>query len=669
MAANNKIALTNVRVFDGASMREPSTVVIEGNVIGDDATGATEVDGRGAFLLPGLIDAHIHLNGVKSLEQLLRHGVTTGLDMASWPPASVDALRGLKGHTDIRSAGIPVSAPGTPHSRIPGFSREALLSSPDQAPKYVADRVAEGSDYIKVIADVPGPSQETLNAVVVAAHEHNKLVIAHASAFAPFHMAQEAGVDIVTHVPLDKPLDSAAVARMTTENRVVVPTLTMMEGIINRLRLKGRDYAHGRTSVTAMYHAGVPILAGTDANTTPGVPARVPHGESLHHELELLVDAGLSNLDALCAATSLPAKHFGLNDRGVIEPGRRADLILVGANPLDDIRATRQILRVWCGGVESSRDPDQDAVTLAAPKEPASSTQDFQGIVASTGQKPLHALNGDSVHVGASTAPEESTAPEVSTAPEDNQVQSGDSRHSEALTTLNGAQTSTGVSQEFKDPTIPQLARNSDGIIARSEVPTTPGAPLSSNGMKYDQEVKATPRAMSSDANISDNAETSATPETALTSESIAHEPEVSHAPVADHILEGASYGSEHPTAPEALTTPNHALEPSGTPDKQPDLANVSHGAEGSHAPVSASILSGPTTRDLETLNASKAEPFSNDASHDSEASRIPRADSTTANGPQPAAISRVPDAVPTLNDAASASVSTAAPKMVPNEA
>ena len=78
----------------------------------------------------------------------------------------------------------------------------------------------------------------------------------------------------------------------------------------------------------------------------------MPHGESLHRELELLVDAGLSTLDALLAATALPARYFGLTDRGAIEPGLRADLILIEADPLADITGTRAISRIWCGGVE-----------------------------------------------------------------------------------------------------------------------------------------------------------------------------------------------------------------------------------------------------------------------------------------------------------------------------
>ena len=83
----------------------------------------------------------------------------------------------------------------------------------------------------------------------------------------------------------------------------------------------------------------------------PKSPAQVPHGESLHAELALLVDAGLTPVDALRAATVLPAEVFGLPDRGVIEPGRRADLLLLDADPLLDITATTAIEAVWVAGI------------------------------------------------------------------------------------------------------------------------------------------------------------------------------------------------------------------------------------------------------------------------------------------------------------------------------
>jgi imidazolonepropionase-like amidohydrolase len=347
-----RTAVTNVRVFDGRRLLPPGTVVIEGGRIGSDASGAGIVDGRGGVLLPGLIDAHVHLYGRSTLEQLAGFGVTTALDMGCAPPELVNSLRGARGLTDIRSAGTPAIAPGSPHSRIPVIGQRGLIAGAGQARQFVAERVAEGSDYIKIVVGNPAPShdQATLDALAAAAREHGKLSVAHASSQAAVAMAQRARVNVLTHVPLDQALERAAAARAAADGRVAIPTLAMMEGIVAQSAPPGASYEAARASVTVLYRAGVPILAGTDANAEAGRPARISHGRSLHHELELLVDAGLTAVDALRAATSRPARYFGLGDRGVIEPGRRADLVLIDGNPLRDIEATRVIRRVWCGG-------------------------------------------------------------------------------------------------------------------------------------------------------------------------------------------------------------------------------------------------------------------------------------------------------------------------------
>ncbi|NEA40593.1 amidohydrolase family protein [Streptomyces sp. SID11385] len=349
--AKEKIALTNVRVFDGTSLTSPRTVVIENGRIGLTALGARKIDGGGATLLPGLIDAHIHLQDLSTLQQLASYGVTTALDMATFPPALVDSLRGRPGLTDIRSAGTPAVAPGSPQSQIPTFPADAVLSGPDQATAFVRARISEGSDYIKIIIDVPGLSPETIKAVTVAAHVRGKRVMAHATTAASAGVALDAGVDMIHHVPIDTALTASAATRYTTSGTVSVPTLTMMEGF-GGLGIPGMDYAAAEGSVVALRRAGTRILAGTDSNATPGVPVHPAYGQSLHHELELLVRAGLTPREALRSATSLPAQSFGLLDRGAILPGYRADLLLIDGDPLADITATRAIQRVWVGGTE-----------------------------------------------------------------------------------------------------------------------------------------------------------------------------------------------------------------------------------------------------------------------------------------------------------------------------
>ena len=102
------------------------------------------------------------------------------------------------------------------------------------AARFVTDRIAEGADYIKLIADIPGPDQETLDALVATSHERGKLTVAHAASTAALDMALRARADMITHVPLDRRLTESTAARVLAQKCVSIPTLTMMKGIVDR---------------------------------------------------------------------------------------------------------------------------------------------------------------------------------------------------------------------------------------------------------------------------------------------------------------------------------------------------------------------------------------------------------------------------------------------------
>ncbi|MDX6743956.1 amidohydrolase family protein [Actinocorallia sp. A-T 12471] len=340
--------LTDVRVFDGARLTEATTVTIVGDVIGEGAEAGETVDGAGATLLPGLFDAHVHLLTGDDMTALAAWGITTALDMACWPHQRVESFRG--GVPDIRSAGVPAIGPGGNHSRMLGMPDDAIITAPGQAAGFVARRVAEGSDYIKVVIEDDLLSQEIIDALIAEGKAHGKLTIAHASSLDSYQRAVRAGADVVTHVPRDAVLDDETIARMVEHGQVAVPTLAMMEAVVNGLGLPAALYGNSRDSVTALHAAGVPVLAGTDAFSAPMPFPPVAHAGGLQHELDLLVQAGLGNAEALNAATSLPARYFGLPDRGRVAPGLRADLVLVDGDPLTDITATGRILRAWSAG-------------------------------------------------------------------------------------------------------------------------------------------------------------------------------------------------------------------------------------------------------------------------------------------------------------------------------
>lgn len=368
---NTATVLRDVRIFNGEGFDEPTDLVIDGAVIAGTSETPSEspsespsetIDGAGGYLVPGFVDCHIHLYGPETLASLAAHGVTTALDMSS-PAPLVSALRGTPGVTDIRSAMMALTSPDSAHAErmksIPA-AQEALVATTADAADAVKRRIEQGADYLKIVIDLPGFEQETVDALVAEAHARGLKVIAHASSAAAVAMGRSAGVDVLTHVPLDRAIDDAQARLIAAEGTIIVPTLTMMKGIVQRLSSDGStgpSYAPARDSVRALHAAGAMILAGTDANATPAAPASPAFGESFHDELELLVEAGLTPVEALCAATSGPADVFGLNDRGRIMPGRRADLVLLGADPTIDITATRDIRGVWIAGERMKTQP------------------------------------------------------------------------------------------------------------------------------------------------------------------------------------------------------------------------------------------------------------------------------------------------------------------------
>ena len=147
---------------------------------------------------------------------------------------------------------------------------------------------------------------------------------------------------------------------------------------MDRVQLKRRFPGHERfkinfalmqQSIGSLAAAGVPILAGTDAPN-----AGTAFGASLHHEMQLLVDSGLSPTQALAAATSLPARYFGLSDRGRIAAGLRADLCLVQGDPSHNIKCTRDIVQVWKAGQPIDREKRRTEVAEQTQGKSASGT-------------------------------------------------------------------------------------------------------------------------------------------------------------------------------------------------------------------------------------------------------------------------------------------------------
>ena len=360
------IAITNVKVFDGNSLTAERTVVIDNGVITSATTADRTVDGQHGTLLPGFIDSHVHLMNVANLEQGTQWGCTTMLDMGSQSMAVTDSLRHRQGLADIRGVGNLACAPGGVQITRMGYPASCAVTGPADASRFVAERVLDGADYIKVIVEDPhimgaaALDVATIAALVEAAHQAGLKAIAHVTTLAALGNAATAGVDVLTHAPIDADVDDKLARSLATRGIVSVPTLIAMRTVAGiaamtgHLRTHGVDvnYAHSRSTVTAFHRAGITIMAGTDSYQGPAAPASIIHGEAFHAELALLVDAGLTPVEALRSATVVPAEYFGFTDRGVIEAGRRADLLLIAGDPIQDIAATRAIRNIWVAGMQ-----------------------------------------------------------------------------------------------------------------------------------------------------------------------------------------------------------------------------------------------------------------------------------------------------------------------------
>lgn len=404
--------IENVRLFDGRTVVGDSmSVLLADNHIKaifpscerpnelDEKPISRKVDGSGKTLIPGLIDAHTHTRE-HCQEHAILFGVTTECDMFSFPE-DIGPLRNRAAKetdlADVRSSSIGCTVPGgwpTPLIARGVIRQFPTIKSVGDVPKHIEDRVKEGCDYIKLLVDerewsdpIPSMDMKILEEIVKQAHKHNRFTICHIhDAKAAYEVVQH-GVDGLAHLFVDKP--HPEFANLCAQKGVfIVGTITLaasltgdclaeeiakhpqvqyyappqtQENLLKEAAAWGcgkstkYNVSYAWEAVRELHKAGVPVLAGSDA-----LGAMVPsiaHGITVHNEMWMFVEqCGFTPVEALQAATSKTASAFRLGDRGVIEPGMLADLLLVDGDPTTDIRKTLDIAAVFRGGNEVDRE-------------------------------------------------------------------------------------------------------------------------------------------------------------------------------------------------------------------------------------------------------------------------------------------------------------------------
>jgi enamidase len=392
------LALTNVRLIDstGRDPIENMAVIIDGNriknvgLVTSYPDNTNVVDLRGLTVMPGLIDCHLHLGGLTVDKPGKAIGKVSLKDMASF---FLDYSRNYahrrwlaieNGVTTIRSAGDhyphiiklrdkiaagklvgprifapgpTITAPGGhPAGTIYKGNRYIIKNATRQIAEVSSAReevrrlVEGGVDCIKAIYSdinpmdithkVPRLSLDVLKALADEAHQHNLRLMVHTGSPKETMGAIKAGADSIEHGILpgadSTEFEDDLVKMMLDEGTFFVPTMAIAWAY---KEAHPAVFSGLKQAVKLLHSAGVNIAAGTDSGT-PGVVI----GKGLHKELELMVQAGISPMEAITAGTRNAADNLGkANELGTIESGKLADIIAVSGDPLKDIRDTREI--------------------------------------------------------------------------------------------------------------------------------------------------------------------------------------------------------------------------------------------------------------------------------------------------------------------------------------
>ena len=377
---------------------------------------AAVIDCHGQTIIPGLISDHSHVglvdglsikpenynreNILRQLRQYEAYGVTTvtalGLNGSLFYEVREQQHAGKSPGADLFGAFRGIGAPsGAPPAAVVPVSTDQLYrpETAEDARTVVREIAAGHPDLIKIWVDdllgtSPKMKPEIYSAVIDEAHRAGVRVAAHIYYLQDAKAVLRAGADIIAHGVRDQPVDAEFIDEMKARSAWYIATINLDECFYifaeqpawikepffqNALQpalkaqlsdpaylektLKGprvpifkKAVATNQANIKALYDAGVKVAFGTDSGA---IPPRIP-GFAEHRELQLMVTSGLTPLQAINCATSRAAALLGLSDRGVLAPGKLADLVVLTANPLDDIMNTEKIAAVWHRGKKVS---------------------------------------------------------------------------------------------------------------------------------------------------------------------------------------------------------------------------------------------------------------------------------------------------------------------------
>lgn len=314
------------------------------------------IDGSGQTVLPPLINAHVHVRNEHSLKEAQEAGVFALLDMFSTDAraASLRHYRDSLKYARLYSSQVGATVPGGHGTQ---FGVEIPILGPGLSPKtFVQDRIKAGADYIKICQE---SSKAQLNerqtqGLIDESHRLGRIAVAHISETISAITLVGQGIDGLAHLWYRKGsfADSSLVAAMQQKGTFVIPTLSVIQRVIDQGKEAGRSENYLSETelfeeVSKLHKAGIPLLAGTDSPNFG-----MDYGPQLYEELKLLEGCGLSIPEVLRTATLHVYQHFSLEGLGMLEKGAPASFILIDGKVRSDLEELYREKRMWKWGLE-----------------------------------------------------------------------------------------------------------------------------------------------------------------------------------------------------------------------------------------------------------------------------------------------------------------------------
>ncbi len=356
--SSETLLIQSVRLFDGELVQEGMDVFFEAGKVARIVPHSTDhqaeqiIDGSGKTLIPGLVNAHVHIWFPAHLQEAARAGVLTVMDMhsSSYSLPILKAFQDSTNYANYLSAGPGATVPSG-HGTQFGMPTPTIDSS-TSARAFTLDRVDGGSDYIKILRE---PSRPTINfaqidTVIATAHEHDKLAVAHISRKKDAIRLASSHLDGFVHIWFDEVSSTEEIDTIAKGKVFMVPTIITNKRVLDYFKTQGRtnkslNFEELKAEVKKLHEAGVTLVAGTDPPNF-----NINYGTDLLTEIELFVECGLSPLEALRTATGNAAKSFQLKEAGQLRENGPANAILIQGNPMENIKAIRNIEKVWKNG-------------------------------------------------------------------------------------------------------------------------------------------------------------------------------------------------------------------------------------------------------------------------------------------------------------------------------